>query len=329
MRFSLTSRQKSSGLSSKQRTMNPLKHRSKSGAFTLVELLVVIGIIAILAALIFPSLTRAKKKTNEIVCLNNLKQLGVAMNMYMHDNNDKLPYAAIEMFEATASVSRLMVWDSLLHQYIGGSLTEDQLWNPLASLPLAKELLVLKCPSDLSPRPDFLPPPVPVYRRSYAMPRYMTSEGKLDDGSPAPWPPSRDSQTGVGLNWYPTSPCWNPADDSIGDGSPAHPRPSHQLAIKGSTIPEPTGTILLTERIHVGNVMMAATRHDIRNAEDHVATGPGTVYAPPYFYPPADKHHGGRFNYLMVDGHVEFLLPSKTTSDLGLQRGMWSIKAGD
>jgi len=309
--------------------MKTFTRKPKAGAFTLVELLVVIAIIAILAALIFPSLSTAKKKANATVCLNNLKQMGIAMNLYLSENNDKLPYAALEMFEATTSATREMTWDSLIHRYIGGTLTEEQLWNPRASLPLAKELKVLKCPSDMSPRPAVIAPPLPVYRRSYAMPRYMSSEGTLDDGSPAPWPPSADSQTGVGLNWYPTSPFWNEADNKIGDGTPANPRPSHQLAIKGNMIPEPAGTILLTERIHVENVMMFANRQDIRNGEDHVATGPGTVHAPPYFYPPADKHHGGRFNYLMVDGHVELLLPSKTTSDLGLRRGMWSIKAGD
>jgi prepilin-type N-terminal cleavage/methylation domain-containing protein/prepilin-type processing-associated H-X9-DG protein len=309
--------------------MNPLKQRQKSGAFTLVELLVVIAIIGILAALVLPTLSRAKKMTTEIVCLNNLKQLGIATHTYLTDNNDKLPYAAIEMFEATVSATREMTWDSLLHRYIGGNLTEEQLWNPLASLPLAKALPVLKCPSDRSPRPAALPPPRPLYRRSYAMPRYMTSEGKLQDGSPAPWPPSRDSQTGVGLNWYPTSPFWNPADDAIGDGSTAHPRPSHQLAIKLSIIPEPAGTILLTERIHVENVMMFANRQDIPDTTDHIGSGGAPVYAPPYFYPPADSIHGGRFNYLMIDGHVELLSPSKTTSDLGLRRGMWSIKAGD
>lgn len=311
--------------------MKPTICRPKNGAFTLVELLVVIAIIAILAALLFPTLSRAKRKANEIVCLNNLKQLGVAMSLYQHDGNDKLPYAAIEMFEATTAATREMTWDSLLHRYIGGNLTEEQLWNPRGSLSSGKvrELPVLKCPSDMSPRPAVLAPPLPVYRRSYAMPRYMTSEGKLDDGSPAPWPPSSDSQTGVGLNWYPTSPLWNKADDSIGDGSPAHPRPSHQLAIKGNMIPESSGTILLTERIHVENVMMFANRQDIPDTTDHIGSGSATVHAPPYFYPPAKNHHGGRFNYLMIDSHVELLLPSKTTSDLGLRRGMWSIKAGD
>ncbi|MCC6819120.1 MAG: prepilin-type N-terminal cleavage/methylation domain-containing protein [Verrucomicrobia subdivision 3 bacterium] len=305
--------------------MKSIHHRRNLGAFTLIELLVVIAIIGILAALLLPSLSRAKRKANEIVCLNNLKQLGIAMHVYLPENNDKLPYAALEM----ADKNREMTWDSLLHRYIGGKLSEEQLWTPLASINVAPALTVLKCPSDNSPRPKYLPPPLPVNRRSYAMPRYMSSDGTSDEGGTVPWPPSADSQTGVGLNWDQKSPLWNQADNSVGDGSPANPRPSHQLAVKASMLLETAGTIVLTERIHVDNVMMFAQREDIRNAEDHVATGSGPVYAPPYFYPPADKHHGGRFNYLMADGHVEFLLPSKTTPNLGLRRGMWSIKAGD
>ncbi|MBI3849677.1 MAG: hypothetical protein HY298_05220 [Verrucomicrobia bacterium] len=49
----------------------------------------------------------------------------------------------------------------------------------------------------------------------------------------------------------------------------------------------------------------------------------------PISTPPAEKFHNGKFNYLFVDSHVELLKPSKTTPDLGLRRGMWSIKTGD
>jgi prepilin-type N-terminal cleavage/methylation domain-containing protein len=67
--------------------------RASHGAFTLIELLVVIAIIAILAALLLPALSAAKAKAQRITCVNNQKQMGLAMTMYANDFGDWMAFA--------------------------------------------------------------------------------------------------------------------------------------------------------------------------------------------------------------------------------------------
>jgi prepilin-type N-terminal cleavage/methylation domain-containing protein len=68
--------------------------RRQSG-FTLIELLVVIAIIAILAAMLLPAMAKAKESSHQVMCLNNLKQMAVAQNGYVDDNNQRFPTTKI------------------------------------------------------------------------------------------------------------------------------------------------------------------------------------------------------------------------------------------
>ncbi|HSI35345.1 MAG: prepilin-type N-terminal cleavage/methylation domain-containing protein [Phycisphaerae bacterium] len=80
-------------------------------AFTLVELLVVMGIIAVLISILLPALSRARQSGYTVKCLSNLRQLGTATVMYVNDNRQWLPYP-------TTTLSEGMLWSNGLDKYL-------------------------------------------------------------------------------------------------------------------------------------------------------------------------------------------------------------------
>lgn len=67
------------------------KSNIESQGFTLVELLVVIAIIAVLASLLLPTLAKAKQRAHRAACLSNLRQVGLAFNLYVSENDNRFP----------------------------------------------------------------------------------------------------------------------------------------------------------------------------------------------------------------------------------------------
>lgn len=114
-----------------------LKH-----AFTLVELLVVIAIIAVLAALLLPVLSSAKAKAWQTQCLNNLKQAGLAIQLYADENGDVLPGPALVQVPTGYNVEHSMVLPVYIRRYL--SLPEPPSTNLLGLV-----WPVITCPAQI------------------------------------------------------------------------------------------------------------------------------------------------------------------------------------
>jgi prepilin-type N-terminal cleavage/methylation domain-containing protein len=90
-------------------------------AFTLIELLVVIAIIAILAAILFPVFAKARERAQTTTCLNNMKQLGTAFQMYVQDTDGRLPHwcdYAPPPQEFRSSSQTNTTWDVYIYPYV-------------------------------------------------------------------------------------------------------------------------------------------------------------------------------------------------------------------
>jgi prepilin-type N-terminal cleavage/methylation domain-containing protein/prepilin-type processing-associated H-X9-DG protein len=123
--------------------------KNRCNAFTLIELLVVIAIISILAAMLLAVLGRAKMKAQGIYCINNLKQLQLAVIMYAGDNQEKCPENPGAGTSLSAWVAGVMSWDTV--QPNQENTNTILLKNAEIGPYVAKNTAVFKCPADVVP----------------------------------------------------------------------------------------------------------------------------------------------------------------------------------
>ena len=140
--------------------MRPLMNHPLTGsrrAFTLVELLIVIGIIAVLAGFLLTTYSRSREQANRALCANNLRQLGLALISYAQDNDGKLPGPA----DTTADRAEdWFYWRNTAPHNTSKSIILKYVHQPDATK-------ILRCPSDdTDTRPSGTTQP---YRYSYTL----------------------------------------------------------------------------------------------------------------------------------------------------------------
>ena len=156
----------------------------KDKAFTLIELLLVIAIIGVLAAILLPALSRAKSAAHKAVCLNNQRQIGIARQLYANDNGDYL-------------IAGVNFWQRLSFFYLNG---QTNLFN----CPQKKRVLEAFQAADLpllSPHP---PPEMGI--RSPWGPLffpwgYLQNDFRLKHGGENWWGISREPSRGSPGGW--------------------------------------------------------------------------------------------------------------------------------
>lgn len=321
------------------------RHRGSSGvaAFTLIELLVVIAIIAILAALLLPALAMAKSKAQRTFCMNNMKQLGTGINLFLVDHRDMFPPAGYHSSKnAPNGGGNQLAWDSYINRYIGGSAPDYWLTKGyLESDEVVNyQVKALMCPTDLPGKNTkcvWIGNPPFNAIKSYAMNGVGTTYGVEIQISPNrgayPLPPINH---GVGVYWY----------AAVGQEQATQQGPDWDARSYRSTVVKDNGgTILLAEEPcgqgSAGNewpcVCLGPDANANLNWQDlyqiNAKAGPqdpnasGGVNQGLATY----RAHGNTFDYLFHDNHVETLSTNKTIGGGSPQnpKGMWTINPAD
>jgi prepilin-type N-terminal cleavage/methylation domain-containing protein len=272
----------------------------KRDAFTLVELLVVIGIIAVLIGVLLPALSKARESSRIIACASQMRQIGNAFAMYLIDSKGTYPplwmqddYNAYQEYwgHLEAGKWRNYTYATLLRKYLG--VKDNDIYK-------GGNLSIFQCPSDYTPRSEWLHGGT----MTYTMPNSPNTDTVFwNERIPIaflnkPKNPQA-AQRGIGQIW------------NLKFGFPIWVRTS---MVKPSSL-----VLLLVERIYVEQAQSTewSLGYEVKSPLYQLWIDPNRPWygGLPIPHGKKDKESVAKFNYLFADYHVELLAPTETVKD--------------